>query len=68
MIVANKIKQILIDKDMTQKDFAKIHGDLYQTWANKLSRNKMKFSEVEKIMDELDCDIVFVDRKSKKVY
>lgn len=68
MIVANKIKQILIDKDMTQKDIAKIHGDLYQTWANKLSRNTMKFSEVEKIMDELDCDIVFVDRKSKKVY
>lgn len=68
MKIANKIKQILIDKGMTQRELADIHGDLYQTWANKMNRNTMKFSEVEQIMDELDCDIIFVDRKTKKVY
>lgn len=68
MRIANKIKQILIDKGMTQRELADIHGDLHQTWANKMNRNTMKFSEVEQIMDELDCDIVFVDRKTKKVY
>lgn len=68
MIIANYIKHILLDKGMTQKEFAEIHGDLYGTWRNKLVRNTMRFSEVEKIMDELDCDIVFVDRKTKKVY
>ena len=68
MKIASKIKQILIDKNMTQKDMADMHGDLYQTWANKMNRNTMKFSEVEKIMDELGCDIIFVDRKTKKVY
>lgn len=68
MIVANKVKQICIDRGITQKQLAEIHGDLYQTFMNKLGRNTMRFSEVEKIMNELDCDIVFVDKKTKKVY
>lgn len=68
MKIVNKVKQILIDKDMTQKQLAEIHGNDYQVFKNKMSRNTMKFAEVEKIMDELGCDIVFVDRKTKKVY
>lgn len=68
MLIANKVKQICAAKGITQKQLSEIHGDLYQTFMNKLGRNTMKFSEVEKIMDELDCDIVFVDRKTKKVY
>lgn len=68
MMIRNKIKQICIDRNMTQVQLAEKHGDLYQTFKNKLCRNTMKFSEVEKLMDELDCDIVFVDRKTKKIY
>lgn len=68
MIVTLKIKQILKEKGMTQKDLAKIHGDLYGTFKNKMSRNTMKFSEVDKIANELDCDIAFIDRKTRKVY
>ena len=68
MIIRNKLKQICIDKNMTLKDLSKIHGDNYGTFKNKLGRNTMKFAEVEKFMDELDCDVVFVDRKTKKVY
>lgn len=68
MIVSKKIKQICIDKDMTQKDLAALYGDVYQTFKNKLSRNKMRFSEVERIMDALECDVVFKDRKTGKEY
>lgn len=68
MKVSNKLKQICIDRNMTLKDLSKKHGALYSTFKNKLVRNTMKFAEVEQLMDELDCDIVFVDRKTKKVY
>ena len=68
MVVSKKIKQICIDKDMTQKELAERHGDAYQTFKNKLGRNKMRFSEVEQIMDVLDCDVVFKDRKTGKEY
>lgn len=68
IVIGNKVKQICAAHNITQKSLAEIHGDLYQTFINKLSRNTMKFAEVERLMDELDCDIVFVDRKTKKVY
>ena len=66
--VGQKIKVICADKAMTQKQLAKIHGDQYQVWNNKMHRNTMRFSEVEKIMDELNCDVVFIDRETRKVY
>lgn len=68
MKVSKKIKQICIDRDITLKQLAEIHGDLYQTFKNKLGRNTMKFAEVEAIMDELGCNVVFVDRKTGKTY
>lgn len=68
MMVRDKIKQICIDRGITQKKLSEIHGDLYSTFKNKLGRNTMKYAEVEKLMDELNCDIVFVDRETKKVY
>lgn len=68
MMIRDKIKQICVDRGITQKKLAEIHGDIYQTFKNKLGRNTMKYAEVEKLMDELGCDIVFVDRNSKKVY
>lgn len=66
--IQKKIRMICADRDITQIQLAEMHGAVYGTFKNKLSRNKMSFAEVEKIMDELDCDIVFVDRKTKKVY
>ena len=68
MKINSKIKQICKAKDMKIADLAVIHGAEPNSFYVKLCRNTMSFSEVEKIMDELDCDIVFVDRKSKKVY
>ena len=68
MMIRNKLKQICIDREMTLKKLSEIHGDKYGAFKNKLGRNTMKFAEVEKLMDELGCDVVFVDRKTKKVY
>lgn len=67
-IISKKIKLICRDKKITQKQLAEKRGEIYQTWCNKMSRNTMKFAEVESVMNDLDCDVVFVDRKSKKVY
>lgn len=68
MIIKNKLKQICIDKNMTLKELSETHGNLYGTFRNKLGRNTLRFSEVETLMNELGCDIVFVDRETKKVY
>lgn len=66
--IRDKVKQICIERGITQKQLAEVHGDIYQTFKNKMGRNTMKFAEVERLMDELDCDIQFVDRKTKKVF
>ena len=66
--VGKKVKMICADRDISIKDLAKKHGALYTTFKSKLSRNTMSFAEVESIMDDLDTDIVFVDRKTKKIY
>ena len=68
MKMNSKIKQICKAKGIKVADIAIKHGDEPTSFYVKICRNTMRFSEVEKIMDELDCDIVFVDRKSKKVY
>lgn len=67
MNVPQKIRELCARRAMTQKELAEKHGDLYQTFKNKISRNTMRFSEVERIFDELDCDLVVVDRKTGTV-
>ena len=45
------------------------HGDTKKNvFYNKLSRDTMKFKEVEEIADLLGCDVVFLDRKTKNIY
>jgi len=49
-------------------DIAAILGISRQTYANTLSRGNMNARTVEKVADFLDCDIVFIDRKTGDVY
>ena len=49
-------------------DIAEILGISRQTYANTLSRGNMNSRTVEKVAEYLDCDIVFIDRKTGDVY
>lgn len=72
MGAAKRIKQILIDKDMTQKEFADmVYTDKafpYSHLRNMLAKDTLRFSTVEEWLDALDYDIVFIDRKTKKQF
>ena len=62
------IKRILFEKDLKTADLAvKINKPLQSVY-NQLNRDTWKFSEVEKIADSLNCDIVFIDRETKQTY
>lgn len=39
-----------------------------QVFRNKLFRNSMTFTDAEVIADALDCDLIFLDRKTKEAY
>lgn len=68
MGAAKKIKMVLVDREMTQVDLAKKTEKAPQTIRNLLSRDSMSFSAVEAFADALDCDVVFRDRKTGKLY
>lgn len=68
MDIRTKIKTICADKNITQKELAERHGDAYQTWSNKIHRNTMRFTEVDRIFEELGCELIVVDKETKKVY
>lgn len=68
MDISKKIKQICMERDLKIGEFAKLAGYSPNAFYVKLCRNTMSFDDVEKIMDALDVDIVFADRKTKKVF
>lgn len=68
MIVRKKLRQICLDKDMDLSDVAEKFGITAESFYVKMSRNTMKINDVEKMADALDCDIVFRDRKTGKIY
>ena len=68
MIIKNKLKQICLDKNMTLAELANMYGMETKAFYVKLNRNSMSFDTAEQIMDVLDCDVVFKDRKTGKEY
>lgn len=66
--LTKKIKQICIDKEMPLGTLGNLYGITSNSMYVKLSRGHLKYTEVEKIMDVLGCEIQFKDRKSGKVY
>lgn len=68
MGATKKIKKILIDKDMTQNDFAKAIGKDAQQTKNALYRDTFQYNLLEQWLEAIDCEIVFRDRKSGRLY
>lgn len=62
------IKAVLLDNDINMSKYADMLGMEYHAAANKLSRDNMSFKDAEKIADKLNCDIVFVNRDTGKIY
>ena len=68
MSASKTIKKCMISKGVKPGFVADRLGDNKQVFYNKLSRDTMKYNDVEKIADVLDCDVVFQDRQTGEIY
>lgn len=68
MGIAKNIKVAAKDKDMTQKDIAEALGVPLQNLYNQLHRDAFTVRKAAQIADALNCDIVLIDRETKKIY
>jgi hypothetical protein len=53
---------------MTITEFADVQGLARQTVANTLFRDTINYNNLEEWLDTIGVDIVFLDRKTRKVY
>ena len=68
MDVSKKIKVIALDKDIKLSDLGRKVGYDPTTFGVKLYRGIKHIDTIEKILDALDCELVIVDKKTKKIY
>lgn len=68
MAGAKTIRQILIERDLTIKEFAAMYGIAYQSMRTKLLRDAFTYEEMLKIADILNCDIKIIMRDSGKLF
>ena len=63
------IKLAMTDKNIKSSEVAEaLKIDKIQAFYNKVNRDTMSFKDAEKIANALGCDIVFIDRETKKMY
>ena len=68
MSASIKIKQILLEKNVTVAQLAEKMEITQQALSQKLYRNTFSYNEYEKIANLLDCDVVTVMRDTKKTF
>lgn len=68
MSFREKFKAVLSDKDMSITEFADRQGLARQTVANTLFRDAILYNNLEEWLDTIGVDIVFMDRKTHKLY
>jgi hypothetical protein len=68
MSASKNIKVVLTKKNIKPGAVADALGVDRQVFYNKLSRDTMKYNDVEKIADALGCDIVFKDKQTNEIY
>ena len=68
MGASKHIKTALIDKNIKPGAVAAALAMDPQAFYNKINRDTMKYTDVEKIADVLGCDVVLMDRETKKYY
>ena len=62
------INQLLLERHTNINEMAEKLEILPQSLRNKISRGNYSFSDFEKMMDILNCDIQIVTRDTKKVF
>lgn len=62
------INQLLLERHTNITEMSEKFGMLPQSLRNKISRGNYSFSDFEKMMDILDCDIQVVTRDTRKVF
>lgn len=69
MGASKKIKKVLIDKDIKQKELAERLGYKGRTSIyNMLAKDNLTFENVERWADAIGCDVVLRDRETGKIY
>ena len=68
MGASKKIKQVMIDKNIKVGELAERLGMKPQPLSNKLFRDTMSYTDVEKMADALGCDVKIVDRETGKEF
>ena len=62
------LKMVMSDKEIKPGKVAEKLEMPAQSFYNKINRDTMSFSDVEKIADVLGCDVVLIDRETGKTY
>lgn len=68
MGAAKLLRKIMIDKKVKQYDLAEQMNKPKQTVYNTMCRDRMTWDNVVQYADALGCDVVIIDRETKKVY
>lgn len=68
MGASKKFKKILIDRGISMMDFAETIGSPRQTVYNLLCRDVFRYSTIERWLDAINCEIVFRDKETGKIY
>lgn len=62
------LKMAMIDKNISQVEFAERADMPVQSLYNMLNRNKMKFKQVEAFAEAIGCEVVLRDKETGKIY
>lgn len=62
------INQLLLERDTNITEMAEKLDMLPQSLRNKISRGNYSFTDFEKMMDILNCDIQVITRDTKKIF
>lgn len=68
MGASKQIKQVMIEKNIKINELAEKIGMNPQPLSNKLYRDTMSYTDVEKLADALGCDVKIVDRETGKEF
>lgn len=68
MGASKQIKQVMIEKNIKVGELAEKIGMKPQPLSNKLFRDTMSYTDVEKIANALGCDVKIVDRSTGKEF
>ncbi len=68
MSASKQLKVVMTKKNIKPGAVAAALAVDPQVFYNKLSRDTMKYNDVEKIADALGCDIVFRDKQTNEIY